>query len=237
MIRLGINIDHVATLRQVRGGLTSYPNLVEAAKMVLDSGGDQITVHLRGDRRHIQDHDLTDLTQAKIKPLNLEMAATEEMAKIACKIKPEIVCLVPEKREELTTEGGLNLLRQPETIEKVISLVKKEKIRVSLFIEPDVEQIEMAAKLKADAVEFHTGQYALNPNVKSHLTKLFTAADNAFKLGIKVHAGHGLDYQNILPILEMPHLEEVNIGHSIVCRAIYVGMDRAVSEMKALIRK
>lgn len=238
MIRLGLNIDHVATLRQVRAGLTLYPDVLEAARLCMHAGADQITVHVRGDRRHIQEFDLKNLIINNI-PVNLEMAATEEMTKMALKYKPQIVCLVPEKREEVTTEGGLDVFKHFSKIKKCIDKVKRKKIRVSLFIEPNLKQVTASAELGADAVEFHTGKYALAKNQRqrnAEYKKLEAACVLAHKKNLKVHAGHGLDYKNVAQIKELPHLEELNIGHAIVCRSVFVGITEAVAEMKNLLK-
>jgi pyridoxine 5-phosphate synthase len=238
VIRLGLNIDHVATLRQQRGGLVAYPDILEAAKVGLKGGADQITIHLRGDRRHIQDGDLQILSKNKI-PLNFEMAVTEEMIGFALEYKPEIVCLVPEKREELTTEGGLDVLKNSDGIRKAILKFKKENIRTSLFIEANTEQIKESQSVGADAVEFHTGHYSHLKDAKKvdgEFEKLNTGCILAHDLGLHVHAGHGLDYKNVKRIVTLPHLEELNIGHAIVCRSVFVGLESAVKEMKALLK-
>jgi pyridoxine 5-phosphate synthase len=237
-IRLGVNIDHVATLRQLRAGTVNYPNLIEARNLVVRGGAEQITVHLRGDRRHIQEHDLFDLVRERGPILlNLEMAATTEMTAIAGRAKPDIVCLVPEKREELTTEGGIDVLKNRVPIEGCIHQLKKNKIKISLFIEPNHDQITASHAVGADAIELHTGKYSLakGPEQKKILEQLWSSAELAHRLGLKVHAGHGLDYSNVIPLKTMPYLEELNIGHSIICRAISVGILEAVREMKALI--
>lgn len=236
-IRLGINIDHVATLRQLRAGLVNYPDIVEAAKLVKAAGGDQLTVHLRGDRRHIQEEDLVRLTKADLLPINLEMAATREMTEVALKFKPAIVCLVPEKREEITTEGGLDVVKNHLLISEAIWALKPAGIKSSLFIEASPEQVEKSHELGADAVEFHTGRYALLKNAQKaeEVRALKSAFARAHALGLAVHAGHGLDYLNTRELLDYPYLEEVNIGHSIVCRAVLVGLSQAVKEMRLII--
>jgi pyridoxine 5-phosphate synthase len=236
-IRLGVNIDHVATLRQLRAGLVDYPNIIEAAEIVKQAGADQITVHLRGDRRHIQEDDLVKLTSAKLLPINLEMAATEEMIEMALRFKPSIVCLVPEKREEITTEGGLDVIRNQRVVGGTIATLQKAGIKVSLFIEASLPQIDKSHELKANAVEFHTGRYALNktPNeIVLELQMLRKSFAHAHEKGLAVHAGHGLDYRNTSALLGLEFLEEVNIGHSIICRAVIVGLSQAVSEMKKI---
>lgn len=238
MIRLGMNIDHVATLRQLRAGSVDYPDVIEAARVCMESGADQITVHLRGDRRHIQENDVIGLLKKKF-PVNLEMAATPEMVAFALQNKPQIVCLVPEKREELTTEGGLDVAGQIKKIRKSVDMLHAQKIKISLFIEAEESQVKAAAELGVYAVEFHTGQYALAKTksaIDAEFKKIEKACVLANKSNIHVHAGHGLDYKNVSQIRKLPHLEELNIGHSIVCRAVMVGLGPAVSEMKKLIQ-
>ncbi len=248
--RLGVNIDHVATLRQLRG--TPYPSLVEAAKTCIQAGAEQITVHLREDRRHIQDQDVLDLKKTITVPLNLEMAATDAMVKFAKKVKPEWVCLVPEKRTEVTTEGGLELKKGFKRVKKATDALQKAGIKVSLFIEPSLQAVQASAKIGAKAVELHTGRYCLatqglgkkKPSAskaKAELARINLAAREAEKLGLHVHAGHGFDFTNVRPVTELirkngaPLIEEYNIGHAIVCRAAMVGMERAVREMVSAI--
>jgi pyridoxine 5-phosphate synthase len=242
--RLGINIDHIATLRQLRG--TPYPNLLEAAQMVEKVGVDQITVHLREDRRHIQDADVKLLKDHLEIPLNLEMSLSDPIIKIATQIKPAWACLVPEKRKEVTTEGGLNLKNNRKRLEKAITRLHAEGIKVSLFVEPSLEAVRLSHQLSADAVELHTGRYCIaaqkgSPKSKSELERVQKAAILALEIGIRAHAGHGIDYQNIRPLVTLADsrgnglIEEYNIGHSIVCRAAMVGLERAVREMLALI--
>jgi pyridoxine 5-phosphate synthase len=240
MIRLGVNIDHVATLRQLRAGTVDYPKILEAKDLAISGGAEQITVHLRGDRRHIQEKDVVDLSRERgASFLNLEMAATADMLHVALKTRPDFVCIVPEKREELTTEGGIDAVKNKVAIEGILQQCKKNKIKVSLFIEASSDQVQASHDLGADAIELHTGSYSLahGEEQKKILGHLFQAAELAHGLGLKVHAGHGLDYRNVIPILKMPHLEELNIGHSIVCRAVMVGLKQAVKEMKDLIKK
>lgn len=248
-IRLGVNIDHVATLRQLRG--TPYPHLLEAARLCEAGGADQITVHLREDRRHIQDADVRALRKSLKVLLNLEMAATLEMLQIARKVRPDWACIVPEKRRELTTEGGLALKKNERLIRKVIDGLKPKGIRVSLFVEPSPEAMRLSARWGADAVEIHTGQYcrvtqgkpsgAQHKKVIRELRRIEEAGLLAHAIGIGVHAGHGFDYSNVRPVAELvtpeagPLVSEYNIGHSIVCRAALVGLERAVREMKAQI--
>lgn len=247
--RLGVNIDHVATLRQQRG--TPYPSLLEAARIVESAGGRQITVHLREDRRHIQDEDVKLLRKSLKVPMNLEMAVTDEMIRFACEIRPEWVCLVPEKREELTTEGGLNIEKGRTKIAAAIETLHQAGVKVSPFIEPSVSDVRLCKELGSDAVEIHTGTYCLatqaafgidsDHRAKSEMERIREAALESRKLGLHTHAGHGLDYQNTRALVELldeskrPLFEEFNIGHSIVCRAVIVGMERAVREMVALI--
>jgi len=237
MIHLGVNIDHVATVRQARRDVE--PDPIAAAVICELAGAHGITVHLRGDRRHIQDRDLRLLRQTiKIK-LNLEMGATEEMIGIALDVQPDQITLVPEKREELTTEGGLDVAGNEKQIADAIARFKAAGIPVSLFIEPDPEQIASSKRTGAAAIEFHTGAYA---NAKSEaalmteLERLIRAGSQAVALGLRIHAGHGLNYRNIIPIKQIPKLHEVNIGHNIVARAVLVGLDRAVREMLELLR-
>lgn len=244
--RLGVNIDHVATLRQLRG--TPYPSLLEAADIVVRSGGEQITVHLREDRRHIQPDDVIALRKRLTVPLNLEMAATDAMIKFARKHRPDWVCLVPEKRQEVTTEGGLELVKGKKRVSKAVQSLKSAGIRVSLFIEPSIAAVKISHELGADAVEFHTGRFCvatqvLKPSAASvkkaekELERVRLASLQAIRLGVHAHAGHGIDYQNVRPLSALrdekgQHLiEELNIGHAIVCRAALVGMESAVREM------
>lgn len=233
-VSLGVNIDHIATLRQVRGGTTVYPNLVAMAKLAMKAGADQITIHLREDRRHIQLEDLEALSKTKGIPLNLEMAVTPEMEKLALKYKPAWVCIVPEKRKELTTEGGLDVIKASKVLSQMIPKLQKQGIKVSLFIGPAINQVNEAAELGADAVEFHTGHWV---SAKGHARRqewhaLHVAADFANKQGLRVHAGHGLDFETAKEVMSLPHLQEVNIGHSIVCYAVEMGLANAVKKMK-----
>jgi pyridoxine 5-phosphate synthase len=232
-IRLGVNIDHAATLRQVRGATTIYPDLLQISKLAIKGGADQITVHLREDRRHIQDADVILLSQNKKIKLNLEMAISNEMVKIACQLKPAWVCLVPEKREELTTEGGLDILNYTEKIEKVIQKLHQNKIKVSLFIEPSIEQVIASKDVLADAVEFHTGSWVmkLNSKKKNEWIKLDKSARLAHELGLIVNAGHGLDYDHLKGIKKLPFLNEVNIGHSLICYSLVDGVESVTRKM------
>jgi pyridoxine 5-phosphate synthase len=235
-IKLGVNIDHIATIREARGGIE--PDPVFAAGVCLNNGADGITVHLREDRRHISDRDLKILRQIVQPHLNLEMAATEEMTKIALETKPEQATLVPEKREELTTEGGLDLIKHFDRIKEVTEKLQSNKIDVSYFIEPELEQLKTAKELKGKYIELHTGQYAnaTKEEFESEYEKLYIAAEYATKNGILVNAGHGLNYHNIIPICKLPGLREVNIGHTIISRAVFTGLDSAVYEMKKLLQ-
>lgn len=235
MAKLGVNVDHVATIRQARGG--SEPDPVTAAAMAELAGADGITVHLREDRRHIQDRDVMLLKRTVQTRLNLEMAATDEMVGIALKVVPDYVTLVPEKRQELTTEGGLDVVNHRQSLARQIDLLQQAGIVVSLFVDPDLEQIKACARVKADYIEIHTGTYceARGKEVPAELAKLEQAIKAGKKLGLGVNAGHGLNYQNIRPVLALGGIEEYNIGHSIISRAVLVGMDRAVREMAELV--
>ncbi len=237
MIKLGVNLDHVATLRQVRR--TTYPDLLAAAQAAERGGADGITVHLREDRRHIQDADV-DLLRARISTkLNLEMAAIEEMVAKACAVRPQDVCLVPERREELTTEGGLNAAGQIATLRPTVERLRAAAIRVSLFIDPEERQIEAAQRVGADAIEIHTGTYADVPTAPSRaaeLERIAAAARAAAAAGLIVNAGHGLTLDNVAPIAAIPIVHELNIGHSIVADAVFVGLEEAVRRMKARMR-
>ena len=235
MIELGVNIDHVATLRQARG--TSYPDPIEAALIAESAGADAITLHLREDRRHIQDRDVEILRDRLTTRMNLESAVTEEMINIALKIKPHDICLVPERREELTTEGGLDVVKYFDLIKRVCQKLGEAEIRVSLFINADPLQIDAAARAGAPVVEIHTGSYA-DANTLDTQERQFIEVQKAvtmgIDLGLKVNAGHGLHYGNVQPIAALPEISELNIGHAIVARAIFVGFKQAVQEMKRL---
>jgi len=234
-IFLGLNIDHVATLRQARG--TRYPDPVKAALDAEMSGADSITLHLREDRRHIQDADLERLTALRQTKINLEMAATEEMVQIALKTCPEDICLVPERREELTTEGGLNVAGQMEWMKNVCERLGANNSRVSLFIDPDHTQIEAAKEAGAPVIELHTGTYAeleAPAEVQAELRRIQEATAFAKGLGLVVNAGHGLHYHNVQPIAAIKDIEELNIGHAIIAQSIFSGLPDAVSEMKRL---
>ena len=238
MLTLGVNIDHVATIRQARR--TVEPEPVAAAVLAELGGADGITVHLREDRRHIQDRDVRLLRQTVRTHLNLEMAATDEMLSIALDIKPDYVTLVPEKREEVTTEGGLDIVGGGERLTKIVEQLQAAGIPVSLFIDADSDQIAAAAKIKAQFIELHTGQYAEakgEANCQQELMHLKTGCERAIALGLRVNAGHGLTYSNVYPVACLPGMEELNIGHTIVSRAVLVGIERAVREMKLAMRR
>ncbi len=235
MIRLGVNIDHVATIRQARG--TRYPSVVQAALRAEQAGADVITLHLREDRRHIQDADVSTLRGLLQTRMNLEMAVTDEMLAIALKVRPQDVCLVPEKREELTTEGGLDVIGGFERIEAACRTLREAGIRVSLFVDPDAEQLEAARAAGAPVVELHTGAYAEAEEGgarQAECERIRSAVVYGVSLGLHVNAGHGLHYRNVQAIAALPGVEELNIGHAIVAHALFVGWDNAVREMKAL---
>lgn len=237
MIRLGVNIDHVATIRQARG--TSYPNLLSAAKLAQAGGADQITIHLREDRRHIQDEDVRILKTEITLPLNLEMAAVDEITAVATRIQPNSATLVPERREERTTERGVDLVTEFQIVSPHVEMLKKAGIAVSLFIDPEEEQVSAATELRVSAVELHTGPYSIATNMITRdreLERIRRCARLAKKRGLRVAAGHGLNYENTKTLVKaVPEIEELNIGHAIVARAIFVGLDRAVKEMKELL--
>lgn len=236
MPRLGVNIDHVATLRQARGG--KEPEPIAAAILAESAGADGIVVHLREDRRHIQDRDLKLLRQVVTTHLNLEMAAVTEMINTAIEISPDLVTLVPERREELTTEGGLEVIKQQKRLKSVLNTLHKKNIMVSIFIDPDARQIKAAEEIGARIIEVHTGRYANAASRNERETErenILNAVLFAKNLGLRVSAGHGLNYQNVRGIANIREIEELNIGHSIISRAVMVGMERAVIEMKRLI--
>ncbi|MBI5400421.1 pyridoxine 5'-phosphate synthase [Candidatus Saganbacteria bacterium] len=230
MIRLGVNIDHIATLRQAR--LEGFPDPALLAEEAIAGGADGIVCHLREDRRHVQDDDVIRLRKLPTR-LDLEMAATSEMLKIALKIKPDMVTLVPEKRQEITTEGGLNAANQLKKLKLYVAKLQRAGIIVSLFVDPESKQIAAAAKVGAKFIEIHTGEYARGGS----LVKVKQIVDKAVKLGLRVNAGHGLDYDNVKPIAAIPGVEELNIGFSIIARAVIVGLRQAVKEMKGAMEK
>ncbi len=236
MLRLGVNIDHVATLRQARR--TTYPSLLEAAALCEKAGAHGITIHLREDRRHIQDADVYALRESLTTRMNLEMANNPDIVAVALDVKPDEVCMVPERREELTTEGGLDVAGQRKELAPVVAELRKAGISVSMFIDPDLRQVEASAEIGAPYIELHTGTYAGQtcPEREEELERLIAAARRAHEVGLKVNAGHGLSIENVGPILGLPHLDTLNIGHSIVCHALFVGLERAVREMLGKMR-
>lgn len=238
MIELGVNIDHVATLRQARKAI--YPDPIEAAFIAETAGADAITLHLREDRRHIQDQDVAILRERLTTRMNLESAVTDEMIAIALKIKPHDICLVPERREELTTEGGLDVIKHFDQIKRVCHRLADANIRVSLFINANEYQIDAAARAGAPVIEIHTGSYAdaTTPELqKTYFTEIERAVKQGISLGLKVNAGHGLHYSNVQSIAAITAISELNIGHAIVARSIFVGFEQAVKEMKQLMLK
>lgn len=236
-LRLGINIDHVATLRNARGG--EHPCPIRAAQVALEAGADGITAHLREDRRHIKDHDIERLKAEIPLPLNLEMAMTEEMLAIALKTEPNAVCLVPEKREELTTEGGLDAVKLEKQLVPYIKKLQDSGIRVSLFVAPDHAQLRAAERVGADIVEIHTGQYChlLGKAREAEFERISEAAMLARGLGLEVHAGHGLSYDNVSPIAALPEIIELNIGHFLMGEAMFIGMKEAIIQIKKIMRE
>ncbi len=230
-LRLGVNIDHVATIRNARGG--AHPDPLRAAHMAAAAGADGITAHLREDRRHMTDADIAALVAEIALPLNLEMAATEEMLGIALRNKPHAACIVPERRAERTTEGGLNATGQFKTLAPFVARLSDAGIRVSLFIAPDAAQIEAAARLGAPVVELHTGPYAHSDGSTDELARLATAAKLAVSMGLEVHAGHGLTFANVAPVAALPELAELNIGHFLIGEAVFSGLANAIHAMRA----
>ena len=235
-ILLGVNVDHVATVRQARQA--RYPDPVHAALLCEQSGADSITVHLREDRRHIQDRDIHVLKQVLQTRMNLELALVPEMVAIACQVRPSDCCLVPERREEITTEGGLDVVSQQQRVQQVVQTLAAAGSRVSLFIDPELRQVEAAARLGAPAIELHTGAYAEAQGAAqaTELARLAQAAELGARLGLSVHAGHGLHYHNVQPVAAIPQIIELNIGHALIARAIFDGLPRAVADMKALMQ-
>jgi len=236
MLKLGVNVDHVATVREARK-IVTYPSPLEAASICEKAGAWGITAHLREDRRHMQDADMEELV-ANVQRLNMEMGTTEEMITIASRLKPYSSCLVPEKREELTTEGGLDVAGEKEWISEAVMRLQQCGIIVSIFIDPDKNQLDAARKTGAEYIELHTGSYAnsTGDTMQKELNRLISAAEHAHNIGLNVNAGHGIDYINIKGILEIPYLRELNIGHSIVSRAVIFGMHSAVAEMFELMK-
>ena len=236
MIKLGLNIDHVATLRQARG--SRYPNVVRAALICEEAGADAITLHLREDRRHIQDADVATLRGMLQTRMNLECAVTEEMIDLALRTKPHDICLVPEKREELTTEGGLDVVKYFDLVQRATQRCSDAGIRVSLFIDADERQLDAAKKAGAPVVEIHTGKYGDADSVserESELARIHRAALYGYSLGLQINAGHGLNYHNVRPVVAIPHIEELNIGHAVISEAVFIGLEQAVKKMKALL--
>jgi pyridoxine 5-phosphate synthase len=236
--RLGVNVDHIATIRQARR--TVYPDPVEAAFIAERAGADQITIHMREDRRHIQERDVAIMRKTVTTELNLEMASTQEMVAIALKYSPDTVTLVPERREELTTEGGLDVAQHKDQLQRSVRLLQEGNIRVSLFIDPDLDQVRAAHKIDAHAIEIHTGRYCEARGFKERheeLMRIQNAAKAASKLGLGVAAGHGLHYQNTIPVARITEIQELNIGHAIVARAMIAGMEAAVRDMLAVLRE
>ncbi|HEV2562806.1 MAG TPA: pyridoxine 5'-phosphate synthase [Rhizomicrobium sp.] len=233
-LRLGVNIDHVATIRNARGG--KFPDPVRAAKLAAAAGADGITAHLREDRRHISDEDIERLSREIDLPLNLEMAATDEMLAIALKHKPHAACIVPEKREERTTEGGIDAHGQHNRLAPIVRMLSNAKVRVSLFIEADRKQIDAAKSLGAPVVELHTGAYcdASGAEREKHLAAIADAAAYGASLGLEIHAGHGLSFETVGPIAAIPEIRELNIGHFLVGEAIFIGLDAAIRRMRSL---
>ena len=235
--KLGVNIDHVATIRNARGEI--YPNPLRAALIAEKSGADSITIHLREDRRHIRDYDLKNIKKKLKIPLNLEIAPTYEMLKIAIKNKPNYVCLVPEKRKEITTEGGLNIKKNKKFIQKMIMILKKNKVRVSLFIEPKINDIKLSRFLGANCVELHTGNFCnlFNKDKKTRKSylKLKNAANYAKKIGLQVHAGHGLTYKSAFKISKIRNISEFNIGHFLISESLFCGLNNAIKRFKKVI--
>lgn len=235
MVKLGVNIDHVATLRQARGG--SEPSPLDAAKLVEKIGADGITIHLREDRRHIQNKDVYNIKKFVSLPLNLEMACNDDVISVALDVLPQFCCIVPEKRQELTTEGGLDVAGALDKVSQTVKALSAKGIRVSLFIEPDEKQILAAAKTGAEFIEIHTGTYsnAMPCDIKKELSRVASATAFAMKQGLTVNAGHGLNYENVSAIAAISGMNELNIGHSIISRAVFSGLPQAVKEMRRLI--
>lgn len=238
MIRLGVNIDHIATIRNARG--EAFPSVIEAGLIAETNGADSITVHLREDRRHIKDNDVVLLRQTLKTQLNLEMAATHEMMEFALQVRPDFVCLVPEKREELTTEGGLDVLGNLDHIAGIVNILQKNGIITSLFVDPDQEQITAASDIDARAIEIHTGKYAALKSdyyASEEFFQIKDMAEYASSMGLTVNAGHGLNYHNVKPIAWVPQMHELNIGFAIIAQSVFWGFPKSVSEMKRLMQE
>jgi len=238
-IKLGLNIDHVATIRNARG--EKYPDPLKAALFAEQNGADSITIHLREDRRHIRDYDLINIKKKIKVPLNLEIAPTLEMLKIVLKHKPNFVCIVPEKRSEITTEGGLNLNKKRKFLKNMIRRIKNKGIRVSLFIEPKINDVAIAKQLDADCVELHTGRFCNlfnnNENIKKEFLKIKKSAEFAKKIFLEVHAGHGLTYKSTIQIAKIKSIQELNIGHFIIAESIFVGLKETIKNFKIILKK
>ena len=236
MIRLGINIDHVATIRNARG--EDHPNILKAAKFVMKNGADLITIHLREDRRHIKDIDLKILSKFKSIPINLEMAGNNKMLKIALKSNPKYVCIVPEKREELTTEGGLNLKKNNKILKKIVKILNNRKIRTSLFINPNLNDVKLSKEIGAKCIELHTGSISIKirskKNIKKDLKKIIASCNLANSLGLEVHAGHGRDYKSASILSKIKLIKEFNIGHFIVGESFFLGLPRVINKFKKI---
>ena len=238
MKRLGVNIDHIATLRNARGGF--HPDPLLAAKLAIKYGADSVTIHLREDRRHIKDKDLVKISKNKKIPLNLEMAANIKILKIALKNKPNFVCIVPEKRKEITTEGGLNLKKNTNKIKKILSKLKKSKIRTSLFINPTIKDVKLSKKLKSDCIELHTGKISdlikLNKDFSNEFIKIKNCAKFGTSIGLEIHAGHGMDYKTTKILNKIKEIKEFNIGHFIVGESIFNGFHQVIKKIKSISR-
>jgi pyridoxine 5-phosphate synthase len=234
-LRLGVNVDHVATVRQARGG--DNPDPVRAAILAQAAGADGITAHLREDRRHISDEDIARLSQALSVPLNLEMAATDEMAAIALRHRPHAACIVPEKREERTTEGGIDADGQFNRLAPIVAELVKAGIRVSMFIEPDAAQLDASKALGAPVVELHTGAYAHAHGGEAELKRIRDVAAYGASIGLEVHAGHGLTYENVKPIAAIPQIQELNIGHFLIGEAVFIGLEESIRTMRRLMNE
>ena len=237
MIRLGVNIDHIATLRNARGG--DYPCPIVGAKIAKKAGANGITAHLREDRRHIKDQDIIRLKNEVDLPLNFEMAATDEMVNIALRIQPNAVCLVPEKRQELTTEGGLDIIKNQQNLTRIIEQLKTTKIRISIFTDPNISQISMAKKIGADIIEIHTGKYCLlnKQEQEKEFQSIIQSVNHAHRIGLECHAGHGLNYQTAQKISQISQIVELNIGHFIIGESVFDGLENVITKMIQMINQ